>query len=168
MTKNENTKLYINRFVSFLAGGLLVFAVMSFTVVNNEKNQNAELTKTLDTSRYEAGRLLSDAKAQLASKNFSEAKTSLTKLFDKQPGSAEAVEGKKLIAAVDSAQKAADAKWEAAMAGVQKKWSNDMALEIRAKSDKARAQLEKEMTDTISQEWEKNKTKIRDDWEKQS
>ncbi|MDY7028311.1 MAG: hypothetical protein SVR04_08450, partial [Spirochaetota bacterium] len=64
MIKTEKLKLYAGRIGLFVAGGLLVFAVMSFTVVNNAKKANVELTQTLDASRYEAGRLLADAKAQ--------------------------------------------------------------------------------------------------------
>jgi hypothetical protein len=166
--KNENLRLNVNRVVSFLAGGLLVFAVMSFTVVNTANNQNTELTKTLDTSRYEAGRLLADAKAQLASRDYAKARSSLATLFEKQSGSTETVEGRKLLPTIETAEKAANAKWEAAMAGIQKKWTGDMAVELRAKSDKARAQLEKDLNDTINQEWEKAKAKVREDWEKQN
>jgi hypothetical protein len=168
MTKEENRKLIINRVVSFLAGGLLVFAVMSFTVVSSANKMNEELSRSLDTSQFEAGRLLADAKAQLESKNYEEAKTSLNKLFVNQPGSAEAVEGKTLLVTVEAAEKASDMKWEAAMPGIQKKWTGEMVAELRAESDKKRAELEKDMTDTTSQAWEKAKDKVRDEWEKQS
>lgn len=167
MEKNENRRLIVNRIISFLAGGLLVFAVMSFTVVSTAKKQNAELTKALDTSRYEAGRLLSDAKAQFASKDYAKAKLSLTALFANQPGSVEAEEGKKLLPDIENAEKAANAKWEAAMAGVQKKWADTMTAELRAKSDKTRAEMEKDLVNTIIQEWEKAKSKVREEWEKQ-
>jgi hypothetical protein len=110
---------------------------------------------------------LADAKAQFTDRDYAKAKVSLTTLLDKQPGSAEASEGKTLLPAIENAEKAADAKWVAAVASVQKKWADDLAAEIRAKSDKTRAQLEKDMNDTINQEWEKAKNKVREDWEKQ-
>jgi len=168
MTKKETFRLYAGRIGFFLAGGLLVFAVMSFTVVNTAKKQNVQLTKTLDTSRYEAGRLLADAKAQYENKNYIEAKESLTALFENQPGSQEAIEGKDLMVTVESAVKVANAKWEAAMPGIKQKWGANLASEIRAKSDAERAKLEASMDDTINKEWEKAKDKIRENWEKES
>lgn len=45
--------LNIDRALAFLAGGRLVFAVMSFTVVNNINTENEELSEALDTSRFE-------------------------------------------------------------------------------------------------------------------
>jgi hypothetical protein len=165
--RKEKAKLNFNRIVAFLAGAVLVFAVMSFTVVTSANNRNAELTKTLDTSRFEAGRLLADAKAQFAARDFAKARVSLTTLFDNQPGSAETVEGKKLLSSIDAAEKAADAKWEAAVAGIKKKWTSDFANDLRAKSEQARAQMEKDMATTSDQEWEKAKAKVRENWEKQ-
>jgi hypothetical protein len=162
---NEKRKLIVNRIMSFLAGGLLVFAVMSFTVVNTAKSQNTKLTKQLDTSRYEAGRLLADAKMQLEAKDYTKAKESLATLFQNQPGSPETVEGQKLLVTVTKAQTDANAKWNAAMPGVRDKWTSAMAAEMLAKSDETRAQLEKGMNETITQEWEKAKAKVREDWE---
>ncbi|HUX13866.1 MAG TPA: hypothetical protein VMW87_12620 [Spirochaetia bacterium] len=168
MSDNEKRRLTLNRIVSFLAGGLLVFAVMSVTVVKNVRSQNAELTTALDTSRYEAGRLLADANAQLASRDFVKARASLTSLFENQPGSPEAAQGTLLLVTVDSAEKAADAKWAAAAAGVQAKWSSSVSADILAKSDAERAQIEKDMKETLTQQWAKEKDKVRADWEAQS
>lgn len=167
MKMTDHTRLIVNRTVAFLAGMLLMFAIMSFTVVSTAKTQNADLTRTLDTSRYEAGRLLSDAKAQLAARDYAKARTSLTKLFDNQPGSAEAEEGKKLLTLVEAAEKSSEARWQAEMAGVQKKWADNMTSELRAKSDLARAEMEKDLKSTIDREWEKAKSRVREDWEKQ-
>ena len=163
MNKAEGTVL-LNRVVSFLAGGLLVFAVMSFTVVDSAKKKNTELTAMLDASRYEAGRLFADAKAQLGSREYAKAKESLTMLFQKQPGSAESIDGKKLLAVVETAEKAADAKWAAAVVGMQKKWSADRAVELRAESEKTRTQMEKDMEDKIGREWETAMKKIKEEW----
>lgn len=165
--KNENTRLIVNRVVSFLVGGLFVFAVMSFTVVSTANKTNAELTRTLDTSRYEAGRLLSDAKAQFAARDYAKAKSSVASLLMNQPGSAEAKEAQILLPAIESAAKAVEVKWEAEVASVRQKWADSMAAEIREKSDKARTQLEKDMKDTIDREWERAKDNVRAEWEKQ-
>ena len=78
----EKRGVIIRCIISFLVGGLLVFAIMSLSVVNNLKAENAELTEALDTSRYEAGRLLEDAKAQLESGDYSEAKSTFKTLFE--------------------------------------------------------------------------------------
>ena len=167
MIKNEKTKLYVNRIVAFLLGGLLMFAVMSFTVVKNVKTQNAEITSALDTSRYEAGRLLEDAKAQLASGDYSEAKQSLTTLFENQPGSAEAAEGKKLMPTIETAEVKADEQWEAALPDIREQWSKNMKADLREKADAERAKLESEMDTRIAQAWDKEKEQIREEWEQQ-
>jgi hypothetical protein len=168
MIKTEKLKLYAGRIGLFVAGGLLVFAVMSFTVVNNAKKANVELTQTLDTSRYEAGRLLADAKAQFEANNFIEARNSLTSLFNKQPGSEEAVEGKTLMVSVENAQKRADAMWEAALPGIKQQWADEFAGELRAKSDEARALLEQNMEAAINKEWEKVEPKLWEEWKEQT
>jgi hypothetical protein len=165
MDKQENKGLLFNRIMAFLAGGLLVFAVMSFTVVSSAKKENAVLTSTLDASRYEAGRLLADAKAQYASRDYGKAKESLNALFVNQPGSAEAVTGKKLLADIETAESKANKKWDAASAAVQAKWIKNRTAELRAGWDKDRAQLETGLTDKINQEWETEKGKVRADWE---
>ena len=168
MTKKETMKLYAGRIGLFVAGGLLVFAIMSFTVVNDAKKENVELTKTLDTSRYESGRLLADAKAQLESNDFAEAKKTLTNLFNNQPGSEEALEGKTLMETIESAEKTAQAKWEAAMPGIKQKWADELAGKLRAELDKERALLEENMEETIAKEWEKAKSEVREEWEKEA
>lgn len=99
MEKNERRTMFLNRMVSFLVGGLLVFAVMSFTVVSSANAENEELAAALDTSRFEAERLLEDAKAQLSNRDYAEAEASLTALFANQPGSDEATEGRALLSA---------------------------------------------------------------------
>ncbi len=68
--------LLVNRIIALLVGGLLVFLVMTLTVVQTGKDDNAEMAIALDASRYEAGRLLDDAKAQLESKDYTAAKAS--------------------------------------------------------------------------------------------
>ena len=166
MTKKETMKLYAGRIGFFMAGGLLVFAVMSFTVVNTANRQNEQLTKTLDTSRYEAGRLLADAEAQLENRDYIKAKESLTTLFANQPGSEEAVKGKALLVTVEEAEKASNVKWEAAMPAIKQEWSEKLTAEILSKADAERAKLEASLEETINKEWDKAKTKIREDWEK--
>ncbi|MFA6507549.1 MAG: hypothetical protein WCT14_15720 [Treponemataceae bacterium] len=166
MDNKGNSQLLLNRVVSFLAGGLLVFAVMSFTVIDTAKKNTAELTKTLDASRYEAGRLLADAEAQLAGKEYVKAKESLAILFEKQPGSEESKKGTILLAKVDAAAKASDAKWVSAEFAVRTKWTAEKAAESRLESEKARVEMEKGLNDKITREWDNAKLKVRQDWEK--
>lgn len=167
MIKNDKTKLYVNRIIAFLIGGLLTFAVMSTTVVKNANDRNEELATALDTSRYEAGRLLADAKAQLTSGNYSAAKESLTDLFKNQPGSAEAVEGKELMPIIETAEMKADKRWEASSPEIREQWANNMIAELRAKSDADRAKLEKEMDTRVAAAWDKAKEQVREEWEQQ-
>ncbi len=165
MPNKENGRIYLNRIVAFLAGGLLVFAVMSLTVVSGAKKQNAELTMALDASRYESGKLFADAQAQLDAGDYAKAKEALTILFAKHPGSAESTEGKSLFAVIEKEEKVAEARWEMALPGIRKKWADARAAELRQEADAARSQLEKGLNDKISQEWEGAKGKVRQEWE---
>ncbi|MCF7946224.1 MAG: hypothetical protein K9L24_05170 [Spirochaetia bacterium] len=168
MQKKLDSKLLVNRIVSFLAGGLLIFAIMSFTVVNNVKTENQELTKALDSSQFEAGRLLTAAKAQFEDKSYDKAQTTLKTLFENQPGTTEAAEGRELLEIIKSVEKTANENWEAAMPNIQNQWMTQHADELRAELDQEMAELEEDMEELLSEEWDKVKTKIRDDWEEQN
>ena len=164
MEKNEKRTLIINRVVSFVAGALLVFAVMSFTVVRSANAENAELSQALDTSRFEAGRLLEDAKAQLSSGDYKEAEASLTALFANQPGSPEATEGKALLAMVEQEAAEADQRWEAALPSIREEWTEAMAAELRAEFEEDRAKFESDLEATINTAWEKARSDVRATW----
>jgi predicted negative regulator of RcsB-dependent stress response len=160
----ERLGVIVKYVLFFLVGGLLVYAVMSFTVVSTLKAENEELTEALDTSIYEAGRLLEAAKAQLESGNYSKAKSTLNTLFENQPGSEEAAEGRKLLVTVEDEEMAADKRWEAALPEIREEWFNNMAERLLTESDDEREELEKNMNKVISEEWEKAKSKIRKEW----
>ncbi len=162
---NLKENLLVNRIIALIVGGLLVFAIMSFTVVKTQEKENAQLVAALEVSEYEAGRLLSDAKAQVESKNYEEAKVILNKLFSKQPGSQEAVEGKALIISIDETQAIAQTMWEEALPEIKEQWYLDLAAELLAKSDKERADLETNLEKTIDQAWDKEKSKVQENWE---
>ena len=59
-----------------------------------------------------------------------------------------------------------DLKWGEAEGGVRKEWETKTAAEMRDKIAKERDQLEKDMNKILAEEWEKNKDKIREEWEK--
>jgi hypothetical protein len=164
MEKNQKRTLIVNRVVSFIVGGLLVFAVMSFTVVNSANAEIEELSKALDTSRFEAGRLLEDAKAQLASGDYAEAEASLTALFANQPGSPEAAEGKDLLARVKAEAAEADQRWEAALPSIRQEWTEAMAAELRAELEEDRAKFEDELEAKINVAWERARSDVRAAW----
>ena len=163
MEKNKKS-MSINRIVSFALGGLLVFAVMSFTVVRNANTKSEELAQALDTSRFEAGRLLDDANAQLLSGDYVEAEASLTALFANQPGSPEAIEGKILLAKVEKEAMAADQRWEAALPAIRADWADAETAKLQAKFDKDQAKFESELEATVNTAWEKELPKIRVQW----
>jgi hypothetical protein len=165
LAQNGNARLNLNRIIAFLAGGLLVFAVMSLTVVSNVRQLNEELTDALDTSRYEAGRLLADAQAQYAARDYQEAISSLESLIENQPGSPEAVEGRDLLVTIEATKVEADARWSAAMPALREEWSAETAATLRAEWDVDRAELEASIEDSINQAWERAETSIRTDWE---
>ena len=162
---NEKTKININRILAFLAGGLLVFAVMSVTVVNRARKDNEALSAQLDVSRFEAGRLLSDAQAQFAARDYTSAITSLNRLVENQPGSPEAVTGRALLIEIRDAVSDADARWEEALPGIREAWSTEMAARLLAESDAARVALEAGMDATVREAWERAAAGIRRDWE---
>ena len=157
-------KIILNRIVSFVAGGLLIFAVMSFTVVNTVKTENTELAKALEISKFEAGRLLADAKAQFAAGDLEEAKISLTNLFDNQPGSKEAEEGRILFPQIENAEAFLNTKWEKALPGIKAEWRKAMTLELRAESEADRVKFENEIEGKIDRAWDKAKEKVRSEW----
>jgi len=167
MFQNEKTRIAVNRILSFLLGGLLTFVVMNMTVVSNLKAQNAQIVKELDASQYEPGRLLADAKAQFANREFDKVKQTLTSLFEKRPGANETTEGKKLYAEAESAITKDNAKWEAAVAGIRERWAKDRTAQLRGQSEKARLEMETGLNDTLSREWEKMKDQVRQEWAKQ-
>ena len=167
MIQNEKLRMGVNRVMSFLLGGLLVYAVVSLTMVSKLKEQNVQLTKELDVSQHEPGRLLSDAKAQFANREFVKAQQTLTVLFENRPGSAEATEGKDLYAEADVAIARDNANWEAAVAGIRERWAKDMTAQLRGKSEEARLQMEKDLDATLNREWEKMKDQVRREWAKE-
>lgn len=167
MEKNEKRTLIINRVLAFLVGGLLVFAVMSFTVVKSANAENEELSNALDTSRFEAGRLLEDAKAQLSSGDYDKAAATLTSLFANQPGSPEATEGKALLAKVEDEAVSADLRWEAALPSIRAQWTETMEAELRADFEEDRAEFENELEAAINEAWEKARPGVRTEWSEQ-
>ena len=163
MIQNETTRVWVNRIFAFLVGAVLIFAVMSFSVVQNVKEENEELKKEL----YDASRLLTNAKGFFENENYTEAMKTLDTLFEKHPGASEMVEGKQLYAEIEAEQNALDKKWEAAVGAIREEWATTMATQLRAEFEKDRETLEKNMNDVLNTEWDKMKDRIRDEWEKQ-
>ncbi len=158
--------LLVNRIISLLVGGLLVFAIMSFTVVKTANDENTKIATALEDSLYEAGRLLDDAKAQLENRDYTESKETLEKLFEYQPGSPEALEGKTLLTSIDTAEAIAEARWVEALPQIKEDWAQAMAADLRAKSDEERADMEEGLEKTITQAWDKAESKVRIEWER--
>ena len=167
MIKNEKTRIWVNRIVTFIIAGGLMFLIMNFVVAQ-------KIRKELDECKYEATVLLDDAKAFFENNNYNKAKETLDTLFEKHPSSNEAIEGKKLFAEIETAvqreqelQKELDKKWEAAVGGIREEWAKTMAAQLRSEFEKNREQLEIDMDEILNKEWEKMKDQIREEWEKQ-
>ena len=158
MIKNEKTRIWVNRIVSLIIAAGLMFLIMNFYVAG-------KIRKELDECKYEATGLLNDAKAYFENKDYARAKETLNTLFEKSPGSNEAVEGKKLYTQMETAQNELDAKWEAAVGGIREEWAKTMAAKLREDFRMEGEQLEKNMDDLLNTEWEKMKDTIRDEWE---
>jgi len=163
MIQNEKTRIWVNRVIAFLVGALLIYAVISLSVVKNVKAENEELKKEL----YEPGRLLTSAKGLFENRNYGEAKKTLDTLFENHPGASEMAEGKQLYAEIEAEQNALDKKWEAAVGAIREEWATTMATQLRAEFEKDRETLETNMNDVLNTEWDKMKDRIRDEWEKQ-
>jgi len=163
MIKNEKTRIWVNRIVSLVIAGGLMFLVMNFVVAD-------KIRKELDECKYEATGLLNDAKAYYENEDYDRAKETLNTLFEKRPGSNEAVEGKKLYTQMETAQKELDTKWEAAVGKIREEWVKTMVVQLREQlKEKAvteKEELERDMNDILDKEWEKVKDTIREEWEK--
>lgn len=158
-------KELVRRVLFFVGGGVLVFAIMSFSVVSNLQDENEELSEALDTSRYEATRLLEDAQAQLEAGDFEEAEETLETLFANQPGSDEAAQGRELLLAIEQEESTSDRMWEEEMPEVREQFFDDMEERLLAESDAQREELESNMNDIIAEEWEDAISDVRDEWE---
>ena len=166
MGKNGKSKIWINRIVSLIIAGGLMFLVMNFYVAN-------KIREELDECKYEATLLLNDAKASFENKDYDKAKETLNTLFIKHPDSNETAEGKKVYAEIEDAvknQEELDKKWEAAVGGIREEWAKTMVVQLREQlKEKAiteKDELEKNMDDMLNSEWDKVKEEIREEWEK--
>ena len=165
MMKNEGARVWVNRVFAFLAGGLIVLAIMSLAAVNPLKSQKEALAKQLDEVQNGAGRLLAEAKVFVASKSYESALSTLKNLYQKHPASAEATEGKALDAGIQTKVQARNERWQAASVAIQAAWEKTTAAALRAQADLDREQVDKNMTETLKQEWDKAKDRIKLDWE---
>ena len=165
MKLSDRQKLSVNRAISAVIGGLLVFAVMNVSVVRSANERIDELSSQLDTSRHEAGRLLSDARAQFENEDYESARVTLETLFENQPGSPEAEEGSALMVSVNEAEAAADAQWESAEAGIRQRWTNNLVERLRAELEANRVEMEENLERTVSDAWDDAKEDIREEWE---
>lgn len=166
MIKNEKARIWVNRIVSLIIAGGLMFLVMNFYVAG-------KIRKELDECKYEATGLLNDAKASFENKDYDKAKETLNTLFIKHPDSNETAEGKKVYAEIEDTvknQEELDKKWEAAVGGIREEWAKTMVVQLREQlKEKAiteKDELEKNMDDMLNSEWDKVKEEIREEWEK--
>ena len=146
MIENQTTRVWVNRVLAFLLGAVLIYAVMSLSIVKNVKGEN----EALKTELYDASRLLTNAKGFFENGNYSEAINTLDTLFEKHPGASEMVEGKQLYAEVEAEKNALDKKWEAAAGAIREEWATKMAAQLRAEFEKDREKLEKNMDDVLT------------------
>jgi len=165
MIKNEKARIWVNRIVSLIIAGGLMFLIMNYVVAE-------KIRKELDECKYEATGLLNDAKAFYEDKNYDKAKETLNTLFIKHPDSNETVEGKRIYTEIENSiknQEELDKKWESAVGGIREKWAETMVVQLREqlkkKSVTEKEELERDMNDILNREWEKVKEEIREEWE---
>jgi len=169
MIKNEILRIWVNRVFAFIAGGLVVFIVLQFTIgsINDDLSKQ---TKAFDDIKYEAGRLLEESKTYFENNDYNNAKRRLDTLFEKHSTSKEAIEGKTLYVKIEKAQEEADKKWAAAVMGIRNEWEKSMAKqwreELNNQFEKERDALEKNMDNKLNNEWNNSESQIRMEWEK--
>ena len=163
MIKNEKARIWVNRIVSLVIAGGLMFLVMNYGVTD-------KIRKELDDCKYEAAGLLNEANAYFEDKDYYRAKETLDTLFEKRPGSNEAIEGKKLYTQMETEQKELDAKWDKAVGRIRAEWATAMAAQLREqlkeKAGREKEELERDMNNTLEREWERVKEEVREEWEK--
>jgi predicted Zn-dependent protease len=162
---NERGKIWVNRLLAFAAGGLLVFAIMSLAVVTPVRREKEALAKQLDEVQNGAARLLAEAKVLVESKSYDNALETLNTLFEKQPGSSEMVEGRKLYTEIEIAVQAKEQKWEAAVGAIRAAWEKARAAELLAKAEQDKQLAQTSIAETLVKEWESAKDQIRQEWE---
>jgi len=162
---NESGRIWMNRLVAFVAGGLLVLAIMSFAVVTPVRRDREALAKQLDEVQNGAARLLSEAKGFVENKSYGKALETLNTLFTKQPGSSEVVEGRKLFTEIEIKTRANQQKWEAAVGAIRAAWEKARAAELLAKAEQDKQLAATSIADTLVKEWESAKDRIRQEWE---
>jgi predicted Zn-dependent protease len=168
MIENEQKRVWVNRVMAFLIGGVIVLAVMAFAVASPLRKENTTLTAQLDEIRNGAVRLLGEATVQFQNKSYDDAKKTLNVLFQEQPTSAEAAEGKKLFSEIDAIIRQMDEKWDAASEEVRAEWEKMRTAELRANLEKERVTVETNLADTLNKEWERAKSAVRRDWEQKA
>ncbi len=165
MTENQGGRIWVNRVLAFVAGGLIVFAIMSLAVVAPVRSEKEALAKQLDEVQNGAARLLAEAKVLADSKSYDSALKTLDTLFEKQPGSSQMVEGRKLYADIEIAVQAKQQKWDAAVGPIRTAWEKATATELLTKAEQDKQLVETGMAETLIREWDKVKDQIRKDWE---
>ena len=167
MIENQGARVWVNRILAFLIGGVIALVVMSLVVVAPVRSERDALAKELDEVQHGAERLLAEAKVLAESKSYDNALRTLSTLFEKQPGSSQVVEGRKLYAEIEIAVQAKQQEWETAVGPIRAAWEKAKAAELLAKAEREKQLLEAGMAQTLSQEWERVKDQIRRDWENQ-
>jgi hypothetical protein len=155
----DSTRVSVNRLVAALTGGLAVFLVMFVTVVGPANTRVTNLKKQLDASAFGAGRLLDEAKAQLAGKHYKEAGEALAALDQSHPLSTEATEGRALAAQLAASRDKENAAWEREVAGIRGKW-------VAAETARLKAESEKTLQAAVEQNWTAAQEGLRAEWEK--
>jgi len=167
MIKNEKARIWVNRIVSMIIAGGLMFLVMNFYVAE-------KIREELHDVRYEASILLNDAKSSLKYKDYDKALSTLDTLFMKHPDSKETEEGKKIYEEIKLTlknQKILDKEWEIVLPEIREEWAKTKIVQLRedqkAKAIEEKENLEKNMDAILNDEWEKEKDEVKKQWEKE-
>ena len=163
---NERGKIWVNRVLALIAGGLIAFAIMSLAVVAPVRSQKVTLAKQLDEVQNGAARLLTEAKGLVDNKSYDSALKTLDTLFEKQAGSSQVVEGRKLYAEIEIKVQAKEQKWETAVPAIRAAWEKAKAAELMADVERQKQLVETGMAEILATDWEKAKDQIKQDWEK--
>lgn len=174
---NPKLKPFLFASLGFLSGAILIFIIMSLFIVSNIQYKYEELKKQIED---EPGNLFSTAQKYFDKGTYIKAKEKLNMLQEKFPNSEAGKQGLILMEKVEAHLKKQeqeksffDNKWTQQEAAIKTQWISTRAVEIREqlqlqrlKLEQRISQIEQDLIEILEAEWEREKAKIREEWEK--
>ena len=174
---NPKLKPFIFAGLGFVIGAIIIFILMSIFVVGSIQQQYQRLKTQLED---EPGNLLASAQQYFDKGIYIKAKEKLDILQEKYTQSDAWAKGLILMEEVEThlnkqeqEREYLDDKWARQEAAIKAQWITKRAAEIRdqlqlqrLKLDQKIVQIEQDLMQMLEAEWEREKAKIKEEWEK--